>query len=441
ITGSNDTLSYTIDGTPKSLTLGAGTYGPTQLAAAVATASKGDLTAQINGNGDLVLTTTAQGSAHSASITGGNALGALGLAPGASGTGTDGAVNVDGGPSVTVTDAHAGAQISLTSGTGGTVTATLAGGLTAGSTTAQNVATGGGSLAEVISAINTAGAGMSATAVGVGSAGFRIQVTSSTTGAAAALTLSPNAFLGTLGTLTSLQQGQDAVLTVGSGPNAYQVTSATNQVSGALPGVTLGLLKASVSPVTVTVASDASGLSTKVQNLVNDINSVINQAKSAVSYDPTNAANSGPLLGDSTVEGLASGLTQAMTGGISGSTLGDASALGITVNTDGTLAFDQTKFQSALASNPQAVADLFQRPGGNGIAQQVKAFADGMSDPTKGAITAAILGNQASIKDLTGEISAWQPILDMERTQLTTEFTQMETALAQLNSQKAALGL
>ena len=64
-----------------------------------------------------------------------------------------------------------------------------------------------------------------------------------------------------------------------------------------------------------------------------------------------------------------------------------------------------------------------------------------MSDPTKGAITAAIQGTQANITDLTGEIAAWQPILDLQRTQLTTEFTSIETALAQLNAQKSALGL
>jgi flagellar hook-associated protein 2 len=439
--GSNDTLTYTIDGTAKSLTIGPGTYGVTQLAAAVATASNGNLAAHVNGSGDLVLTTTAQGSAHSASVTGGTALTALGLTAGTSGTGTDGAVSLDGGASVAVSDAHAGAQITLTSGTGGTVTATLAGGLTAGTSTLTNVSTGSGSLSDVIAAINAAGAGMSATAVGVGAAGYRLQVTSSTTGAAASVTLSPNAFLGSLGTLSPLQQGQDATLTVGSGPNAYQVTSASNQVSGALPGVSLSLLKAGTGPVTVTVGADASGIASKVQNMVNDINSVITQASGAIAYDPNNAANSGPLLGDNMVESLAGGLTEAMTGGIPGATLADASAVGITVNTDGTLKFDQAKFTSAMTSNPHAVADLFQRTAGNGIAQQVKAFADGMSDPNKGVITASITGNQASIADLTTQINAWQPLLTLQRQQLTREFTQMETALAHLNTQKAALGL
>jgi flagellar hook-associated protein 2 len=438
--GSNDTLTYTVDGVARSLTLATGTYGPTQLAAAVATASNGDFTATVNGNGQLQLTTTAQGSAHSASITGGTALATLGLTTGTSGTGTDGAVSLDGGPSVTVSDAHAGAQVTLTSGTGGTVIATLSGGLSAGSATLTNVSTASGSLADVVAAINGANAGITATAASVGT-GYRLEVTSTSTGVASTVTLSPTAFLGSLGTMTTLQAGQDASLTVGSGPNAYQVTSSTNQVANALPGVTVNLLKAGTGPVTVTVGPDAAGLANNVQSLVNDINSVITQAKAATAYDPNNAASTGPLLGDFTVEGLASGLTQALTSMIPGSSLGDASAIGITVNTDGTIAFDPSKFKTAMAANPQAVADLFQRSGNNGIAQQVKAFADGMSDPNSGAITAAIQGSQATITDLNDQINAWQPLLDMQRQQLTQEFTQMETALAQLNAQKSALGL
>jgi flagellar hook-associated protein 2 len=439
-TGTNDTLAYTLDGAAKTLTIAAGTYSATQLAAAVASASNGDFTTSLNGNGQLQLVTTAQGSAHSATVTGGDALTSLGLTGGTTGTGTDGAVSLDGGASVAVSDAHAGAQLTLTSATGGTVTATLAGGLSAGSTTLQNVSTGGGSLAEVVNAVNTAGAGMSATAVSTGN-GYRLQLTSSTTGAAAAPTLASNTFTGSLGSLVWLQAGQDATITVGSGANAYQVTSATNQLTGTLPGVSLDLVKASATPVTVTVAPDAASMATKVQTLVTDINSVITQAQSATAFTANNAALTGPLLGDSTVEGLLSGLTEALTGGVPGAALGDASSIGITVNSNGTLAFDSTKFTAAMASNPQGVEDLFQRTAGNGIAQQAKTFADAMSDPVKGAITAEIQGTQADMTSLTTQINAWTPILTAEQQQLTQEFTQMETALSQLAAQKAALGL
>ena len=64
-----------------------------------------------------------------------------------------------------------------------------------------------------------------------------------------------------------------------------------------------------------------------------------------------------------------------------------------------------------------------------------------MSDPVKGAITAAIQGTQADNTSLGTEIAAWQPILALQRQLLTNEFNNMETVLSQLKSQSAAMGL
>src|SRR5579871_1979029 len=50
-TGSNDTVTYTLDGAAKTLTIAAGSYGANQLASAVAAASNGDFTATVNGSG------------------------------------------------------------------------------------------------------------------------------------------------------------------------------------------------------------------------------------------------------------------------------------------------------------------------------------------------------------------------------------------------------
>jgi len=438
VAGTNDTLQYTVDGNAHSLTIAAGSYTPTQLAAAVAAASGGNLSAQVNGSGQLALSTTSQGSAHSMTVTGGDGLSTLGLVAGSSGTGTDGAVSVDGGPSVTVSDAHAGASVSLTSGSGGTVTATLSGGLVAGTTTLTNVSTRSGDLTDVVNAVNSSGANTTATAVQTGGGGYRLQLSSNGTGAASDLTIAPTAFNGTLGNLNVLQAGTDASITVGTGVNAYQVTSATNSVTGVMPGVTIGLVKASTTPVTVSVASDTTTLGNQVQSMVNDINTVISQAKSATQYDP-NGQTTGPLIGDSVVESLGGGLIAALTSEVAGASLQDASAVGITVGSNGMISFDSSKFTDALTANPQAVSALFQQTSGGGIAQQLQTYADSMSNPAKGAITTEIQGTQSDITDLNNQISAWTPLLTQQQQQLTNQFNAMETTLAQLESQSAAL--
>jgi flagellar hook-associated protein 2 len=90
-TGSNDTLDYSLDGKSGSLTIAAGTYSASQLAAAVQSASGGNLTASLNSSGDIVLTTNAQGSSTSLQVTGGDAASALGFTttPSATAYGTE----------------------------------------------------------------------------------------------------------------------------------------------------------------------------------------------------------------------------------------------------------------------------------------------------------------------------------------------------------------
>ena len=170
INGSDDTLQVVVNGTTYNLTLAAGTYNAASLAAAVQqalTADSAAATASVGANGALSLATTGQGSAATIRVTGGNALAALGLTVDATSLhGTDGIVTVDGGAAQTfgnTTPLLAGGTISMSAGTGN-ITATLAGGLQAGTMTGSVVSSGDGSLQSVVSAINNANAGVTAAA-------------------------------------------------------------------------------------------------------------------------------------------------------------------------------------------------------------------------------------------------------------------------------------
>jgi flagellar hook-associated protein 2 len=366
IGSSNDTITLSADGTSYTLTLASGTYTPSQLAQAVSTAASSagaPVAATVSSQGQLVLATTNQGSAASLQVTGGTALTSLGLAAQSSAvTGTDAVVNVD-GTSTTVTDVTAGEALSLSSGTGGTVTATVGPGahLSVGSVTAQDVSTGNGSLADVVAAINGAGAGVTASAVQDASGGYLLDLTSTATGANANVGISPTAFAGSsLGDLEVAQAAQDAEVSLG-GPGGPVVTSATNQVSGILPGLTVDLVSASTTPVTLTVSPDASSMAAKVGALVDAANKVLSDISSESQYN-TSTKTGGPLLGS----GLAEQLTQqvlslfATTGGTS--SLGNVSAAGITED-KGTLQFNKAAFETAYQASPSAVEALFAQGG------------------------------------------------------------------------------
>ena len=366
IGSTNDTVTLSADGTAYTLTLASGTYTPSQLAQAVTAAAQAagaPVAASVNSQGELELATTNQGSAASLQVTGGTALASLGLSAQSSAvSGTDAIVNVD-GTSNTVTNVTAGGAVSLSSGTGGTVTAVAGPGahLSVGSLTAQNVSTGNGSLADVVSAINGAGAGVTASAVGNGSGGYLLDLSSTSTGADANVGITPTAFSGSsLGVLTVAQAAQDAEVSLG-GTGGPVVSSSTNQVTGLLPGLTADLVAVSATPVTLTVSPDASSMASEVSSLVDAANKVLSDISAQSQYD-SSTKTGGPLLGS----GLAEQVTQQVlsifstVGGASG--LGNAQAVGITED-KGTLQFNQSAFESAYNANPAGVEALFTQGG------------------------------------------------------------------------------
>jgi flagellar hook-associated protein 2 len=433
--GSNDTIAYAVDGVAHSAILAAGTYTAGQLAAAIGTASGGALRATVTNGGALAVSTTSEGSAHTLAITGGNALAGLGLSAG-SATGSDGQVSLDGGAAVTVSDASAGATLSLP-GTGGSVSAVLSGGLRAGSTALTNVSSGDGTLATVVSTINAAGAGISATAVQVSASSYRLQLSSSATGAASTISMNPAAFGTALGSLTTLTSGADALVTVGSGPGSYQVSSASNTLSGLMTGVTLSLVKADAqNPVTVTVSQDPNSVAGSVQKMVDAANSALSQIHQATAYDPA-SKSAGALLGDPIVEELQNQILRAVADTVPGSSL-DPSSVGIQLTSTGTITFDQTKFTTALAANPSAVTSLF-RQAATGVAQRLQTVGKNATDVVSGSLTLAITGGQAQVTDLGNQVTAWQPILDAKRQGLQAKFTQMEALLSTLKAQSSSL--
>ncbi len=368
ITSSNDTIGVTVNGTAETYTIAAGTYTPSELAKAVASASGGTLDATVNPSGDLVLSTAAQGSAASLQVTGGTALGSLGLATMSSAVyGVNALVKVDGTVNTlgdsTTGPITAGATFTLTSGTGGTITATVgsSGSISVGSTTATNVSTGNGSLSELVSNINAANAGVTASAIDTGN-GYLLDLSSNSAGTNANLTVNTGAFSGsTLGTLTVSQAGRNAQIEIGGSANDV-VTSQANTVSGLLPGLTINLLETSTSPVTISVSPDAAKVSSAVSSLVSAANKVLGDINSEDSYN-SQTKTAGPLLGSAILGGLKNQILNAFAAVGGTSNLANAESVGITLNPNGTLDFNSGTFEKALAANPTGVEALFSQGG------------------------------------------------------------------------------
>ncbi len=367
IDGTNDQLQLTVNGAANTITITAGTYDRAQLTAAVQAALDAQgvgATVALDAANQISLTTTSEGSTATLRVTGGTAITPLALTTDASDlVGVDGKISVDGNAVQTFGDITAiapGDTITLAAGAGN-ITAVLSGGLRAGTITGNQVTVGDGSLGAVVSAINGARAGVTAAAVQVGNNVYRLQLAATITGA----DHDPNLALAefdssVVGSLTTLTQGADATLTVGSGAGQYTVASATNSISDLLPGLSVTLAKVTAGEVTITLDRDVAGLADKVADIVAAANALRAEVDKATAYDAATKQAS-PLTGDSTTRRLVSEITAAITNAVPGAAPGSPGLAGVSTSRDGKFTFDRTKFVDAFNDDPAGMTKLFSQ--------------------------------------------------------------------------------
>jgi len=304
------------------------------------------------------------------------------------------------------------------------------------------------SLAEAVSAINKANAGVTATAVNTGS-GYRLQLTAAATGVANGFSLSPGTMTG--GGFTALAAAQDAQITVGNGSaGQYSVTSGTNTFSGVLDGTTF-TVGSTTSSATITVGSDTSAAVSAVQALVTAANNVLSTIDNLT--DGTANPNA-PLKGNWSLTKLAGDVLTSVSSAVVG-TSSSAGSLGLQLTSTGTLKFDATVFQSKLEANPALLRTVFGGEVGagtdliagtgddtlvtDGVAARLQQLALRASDSVSGSITSLAKGQDTRVDDLQDQIDAWDLRLASRRATLNAQYTALETALGTLQSQSTWL--
>jgi flagellar hook-associated protein 2 len=163
--------------------------------------------------------------------------------------------------------------------------------------------------------------------------------------------------------------------------NGIQLTRQTNTVTDAVQGLTLNLQQGGeTAPTTLTVGEDTATISDSVQAVITSYNSLVGTFNSDTKSTQASTGDiiPGALANDPTAAQLMSQIQQAFTGvpqGLPASSayqsIGD---LGITENSDGTLSMDSDTFSTAITSNPNAAAAIFNFTGttSNGVANFVQ---------------------------------------------------------------------
>ncbi|TFC52113.1 hypothetical protein E3T24_09470 [Cryobacterium sp. TmT2-59] len=307
------------------------------------------------------------------------------------------------------------------------------------------------SLDDVVTAINAANTGVTATRVAsgvdaLGAPQYRLQFTGTATGAAksfevhqgAKADVAPaNDLLAAPGSAV-IRTAKDASVTLWAGTGAAQtITSATNTFSNLLPGVAVTVSAISVDPVTIKVARDDAQIGSLASGLVSSVNGIfaLISTKSVV-VNSTNAAGAavmspGVFTGKSSVRDVNQKILTAASAPVNGHS---PSEYGISITKSGTMEFDAAKFATVLAKDPTTVKAAVQE-----IAARVAAVATAASDKYTGQITSQITGQQSTVKDLGNRIDAWDISLATRRATLQSTYTALETQLSKLKAQSTWL--
>ncbi len=293
---------------------------------------------------------------------------------------------------------------------------TLSGSLTINGNTIT-IDSSSNTLSTLASAINQTGVGVTANVI-TDTTGSRLSLVSNTSGTAGQITVSSSLTDATTGSSINFyagQTGQDASMTV----DGVAVTSASNTVTNALPGVTFQLLSASPStPVQVEITNDDSAVVTAMQSFVSAYNSVVTTINGQEQND--SSGNAEPLFGSPTLSTLQNQLTSALLGGAASGSISSVSQLGIEFNQDGTLTLNTDTLNSVLTSDYSDVVGFLQNSGSFGQTFSSALNTLGTASNTS-LIYLAQQQNSAEETTLNQNISNEEALLATEKTNLTTE--------------------
>jgi len=272
-------------------------------------------------------------------------------------------------------------------------------------------------------AINSAGAGVSATVVNIGpptSPDYRLSLQSTSLGDES-IQLS----VGTQNLLTVLTDGAPAQYQLDGQPST-PISSDSSTVTLA-PGVTADLL--ATGETTVTVAPNSSGAATALSAFATAYNAALAELGN------NHGAAGGALTGQSIVFSLGQSLQSLgeYTGG-SGNVQSLAD-LGLTFNSSGQLSFDQATFESVASTDPSDVSNFLGAPTTGGFLESATNLLNGLQDLNNGVFATTNNSYQSQITSDNQEITDQEARITTLQNNLTAQMTQADTLIASLESQ------
>ncbi len=324
----------------------------------------------------------------------------------------------------------------------------------------QTINVGAGSTAQTLSglsaAINNADVGVTARVLTNADGTQRLSLISQTDGSAGQITIANSTNNPTAPTtladsttadtntglgLATVQNGVDAVISVDN----TTVTSASNTVTNAIPGLTLQLLStgtptgtgadATPESVQVVVDNDTTSIESAVANFVTDYNATIAAINAQEGKD--SSGNPEPLYGSSVLAQIQQGLSSALSTTFGSGSINSLISLGITASAsdDGTISLDTGTLDTALNTNFSQVVSFFQNTGSFGSTFSTTLDSLGTNSATGGAISLALSEDSGQESTLNDDISKQEALIATQKTNLTAELNSANQILQSIPEQ------
>lgn len=290
---------------------------------------------------------------------------------------------------------------------------------------------------ELARAINSAAnSTVSASVVTVSGTSY-LTLTAKDTGASGAITLDTSGVSdGSLATAlsngTQLSAAQDAIFKIGTEASGITVQQASNTYSG-ITGLSVTFTKAMASgaaPLSVTVATDNSAITEKIQKFVDAYNTLRTKLDELTATSADSSAR-GAFSSDAGVRMLKSNLNSALRKTFGGATLME---LGVEADRYGKLSLNSDKLKDVLAKDPTVVDDVFgysTTASGTGLLGAMGTELNAWTGSTSGQITR----RQSIVEKQQANLQTRQTRLDAQYDAMYQRYLQQFTQLQSLTSQ------
>jgi flagellar hook-associated protein 2 len=337
---------------------------------------------------------------------------------------------------------------SYAAGTAGTLTVTSSSDPT---NTMQIAVSADSTLQQIADSINAKSSGpVVASVIKKGTPDERIVLSSRTTGSASDFTVSGGNLSADAAYTTPDVTKLDALYSL---DGVTGLTSKTNVLEDAVPGLRITLKGVTAQPAAINVtepALDREAVKKKISAFVDAYNAVVNTVRSDLTEKPASSptgsfdAGLGQLYGDTGLQSMLSSLRRQMTNINAGAGVNDLADLGIglpasaagVVSEDakaGRLTIDSTKLTAALESDWTQVKDFF-----SGFSKQVSDFVDTQTGGN-GIIDGRLKSADRNMKTLQDQLTQANERIDAKEKRLKAQFAAMETALQNSQTQQAWL--